>query len=233
MKAPLAANASAIRRAAGLMLICAVIAAIAVSDTMHAATVYFVGEISALLSAHPLLGGILFVLFAAASAMLAFVSAAVAVPVAVYSLGQPVTAALMWLGWVLGGACAYGVGRYLGRPVVGMFVGNAALGRFEHRLHARTPFAVVLLLQLALPSELPGYLLGMLHYPLSRYLLALAIVELPYAAATTYLGASFLQRHVVTIVGLGALGVIVSVWALALLRRKLGSTGQAAGSHEA
>jgi uncharacterized membrane protein YdjX (TVP38/TMEM64 family) len=188
---------------------------------MHGATLRIVGQLAALFDTHPVLGAVMFVLFSALSAMLAFVSAAVAVPVAVYSLGEPATAALLWLGWILGGACAYNIGRYLGRAVVGALAGTAALARFEHRLHADTPFALILLFQLALPSELPGYLLGMLRYPLPKYLLALAIVELPYAVGTTYLGSSFLHGKAMVIVGIGVLGVAVSIWALKLLRSRL------------
>jgi uncharacterized membrane protein YdjX (TVP38/TMEM64 family) len=209
------------KRIAGFALAVAAVAAIAASDAMHGATLRLVGQMAALFDTHPLLGAITFLLFAAVSAMLAFVSAAVAVPVAVYSLGEPVTAGLLWLGWILGGTCAYSVGYFLGRPVVNALAGSAALARFEHRLHANTPFGLILLLQFALPSELPGYLLGMLRYPLRIYLLALAIVELPYAVATTYLGASFLHGRAMVIVGIGLLGVAVSIWALKLLRSRL------------
>ncbi len=213
--------AGTIKRIAGALLLIAVVAAIALSDTLHTATLELVDQVAAAFHTHRLLGAVLFVVFGAISAMLAFVSAAVVVPVAVQSLGQPVTVILLWLGWMLGGLCAYGVGRYLGRPVVSALAGKGTLERFEHRLQANTPFAVILLLQLALPSELPGYLLGMLRYRLAKYLLALAIVELPYAAATTYLGASFLEGNAAVIVGIGIIGIAVSVWALRMLRRNL------------
>jgi uncharacterized membrane protein YdjX (TVP38/TMEM64 family) len=214
-----------IKRIAGVSLLIAVVAVIVLSDTLHTATLQLVDQVAAAFDTHPVLGAVLFVLFGAISAMFAFVSAAVVVPVAVQSLGQPLTVILLWLGWMLGGLCAYGVGRYLGRPVVSALAGRPALERFEHRLQANTPFAVILLFQLALPSELPGYLLGMLRYPLSKYLLALAIVELPYAAATTYLGASFLRGNAAVIVGIGIVGIAVSLWALRMLRRTLpGST---------
>jgi uncharacterized membrane protein YdjX (TVP38/TMEM64 family) len=214
-----------IKRIAGISLLIAVVTVIALSDTLHTATLQLVDAISTAFQKHHVLGAVLFVVFGAVSAMFAFVSAAVVVPVAVQSLGQPLTAILLWLGWMLGGLCAYGIGRYLGRPVVSALAGKAALERFEHRLQANTPFAVILLLQLALPSELPGYLLGMLRYPLSKYLLALAIVELPYAVATTYLGASFLEGNAIVIVGIGIVGIAVSIWALRLLRQSLpGST---------
>jgi uncharacterized membrane protein YdjX (TVP38/TMEM64 family) len=212
---------SAYWRIAGFAVVFAAIATLAASDAMHAATLRFVGQMAALLDTHPVAGACMFVVFAALSAMLAFVSAALAVPVAVYSLGQPATAGLLWLGWILGGVCAHSVGRFLGRPVVSTLAGAAALARFEHRLHANTPFGLILLLQLALPSELPGYLLGMLRYPLRKYLVALAIVELPYAVATTYLGASFLHGKATVIVGIGVLGVIVSIGALQMLRNRI------------
>jgi uncharacterized membrane protein YdjX (TVP38/TMEM64 family) len=214
-------TAEIIRRVAGVTLLIAAVAAVAMSDTLHNGTLRLVAQVAAAFDTHPILGAFLFVLFSAVSAMLAFVSAAVIVPVAVQALGQPATVMLLWAGWMLGGLCAYGVGRFLGRAVVSALAGRNALARFERLLHANTPFPVILLFQLALPSELPGYLLGMLRYPLPKYLLALAMVELPYAAATTYLGASFLRGNVPVIVGIGVLGIALSIWALKLLRRAL------------
>ncbi len=72
-------------------------------------------------------GMIVFVLLAALSAMLAFVSSAMLVPVALYVWGPVVCFLLLWTGWFLGGLAGYAVGRYLGRPVVHRLVRPGAL----------------------------------------------------------------------------------------------------------
>jgi uncharacterized membrane protein YdjX (TVP38/TMEM64 family) len=82
---------------------------------------------------------------------------------------------------------------------------------------------LVLLFQLAVPSEIPGYVLGLARYGLRKYLMVLALAELPYAVGTAYLGESLLKQRTVLLLGLGALAIFVSAWALHVLRRRLDS----------
>ena len=180
------------RRGAVLVVACVILALVGTSDDLHQALLKVLDAASKLIAERPVLGAFLFVVLSALSAMLAFVSSAVLVPVALYTWGETVCAVLLWLGWILGGATAYNLGRWLGRPVVRWLLPTETLDRYEDRLSTETPFGLIVLLQLALPSEVPGYLLGLVRYPFWRYLLALALAELPYAVGTVYLGESFL-----------------------------------------
>ena len=78
-----------------------------------------------------------------------------------------------------------------------------------------------MLVQLALPSEIPGYLFGLARFPLRRYLAALAIGELPFAVGTVYLGAGFLEKRIAVLLAVGAAGILFSMWAFHMLDRKL------------
>jgi len=216
-------RSAAWRRAAGLVVLCLALAAVASSESLHAALLDVLRAGEQIIRMHPVLGATLFVVFAAVSAMVAFVSVAVVVPVAIYAWGQGPTILLLWLGWILGGACAYGTARYLGRRVVRWLTAEAGLKRLESTVNGQTPFSLVLLLQLALPSEIPGYLLGLVRYPLSRYLAALALAELPYAMATILLGSSFLERRSGVLLGAGLVLVAGSLFAFQKLRRRLKS----------
>jgi uncharacterized membrane protein YdjX (TVP38/TMEM64 family) len=209
------------RRAVGLVVLCVALAMLVTSDALHAALLQMLEASKDFIARHPAPGGLLFVLVAAISAMFAFVSIAVVVPIAVYAWGEPVSMLLVWIGWILGGGTAYGIARYLGRPVVHWLTGEAMLNRVERRIHPQTPFGVILLLQLGLPSEIPGYVLGLVRYPFSRYLLALAIAEVPYTIATVYLGAGIVEAKsgLVLAVGLGA--AVLGVGAFYLMRRRL------------
>ena len=51
--------------------------------------------------------------------------------------------------------------------------------------------------------------------------LALALAELPYALGTVFLGAGFLQRQYLLMLGLGLGGLFLTAWAFRYLRRKL------------
>lgn len=166
-------------------------------------------------------GPAIFVALAAASAMLAFFSSAALVPAGVVAWGMPTTAALLSLGWLLGGLLSYGSARGLGRPLLAHLAPVEFLAKYERRVSRDTPFGVVLLFQLALPSEIPGYVLGLARYPLARYLAALALVEAPYAAVTVWLGQEFLQRRLAPLLAVLAAGALVGAVALHLLRRHL------------
>jgi uncharacterized membrane protein YdjX (TVP38/TMEM64 family) len=212
---------SAWTRALALSLFILVLAAVASIDGVHGAVADLFAAAGRVIEAHPVLGTTLFIAFSGVSAMLAFVSSAVLVPVAVYTWGEPLTLLMLWAGWMLGGICAYGVGRLLGRPVVEYLASAAVLNRYERQVSAHAPFGLVLLFQVALPSELPGYLLGLVRYDFLKYLLALALAETPYAAATVYLGASFLERRPVTLLSVGAGIAALSALAFLVLRKRL------------
>jgi uncharacterized membrane protein YdjX (TVP38/TMEM64 family) len=209
------------RRALLVGLAAAALAIVASSDDLHGWLIAFLPTAEAIIRARPVLGISVFVLFAAASAMLAFVSSAVIVPVGIYTWGTAVSMLLLWTGWILGGVSAYGLSRYFGRAVVRAISTGAALERYENRLSRRAPFGLVLLFQLAVPSEVPGYLLGLLRYPFGKYLAAVALAELPYAVATIYLGAGFIERRTTVLVGVGVALAAFSGWALYTLQHRL------------
>jgi uncharacterized membrane protein YdjX (TVP38/TMEM64 family) len=209
-------------RALILLLLLGGLALFVSSREFQAALSWVLAKTEPVIAEHPFWGAWLFLLVSALSAMLAFFSSAVLVPVAVHSWGKLACALLLWLGWMLGGACAYGIARFWGRPVVSRLVAARLLARYEELVSRQTPFGLVLLFQLAVPSEVPGYLLGLARYGLRRYLLVLALAELPYAVGTVFLGESLLEQRSLVLLGLGALAILFSSWALCVLRRRLG-----------
>jgi uncharacterized membrane protein YdjX (TVP38/TMEM64 family) len=178
-------------------------------------------RIEPVITGHPLAGALAFTILAAASAMLAFFSSVVLVPVAVQAWGQTVTLLLLWAGWLLGGMGGYGIGRWLGRPLVRTLAGGERLARYQQLVTRHAPFPMVLLLQLALPTEVPGYLLGTLRYRFGLYVLALALAELPYVLGTVYLGDLYLKRQDVRLLLIGGLGIALVAGSFHLLQRVL------------
>jgi uncharacterized membrane protein YdjX (TVP38/TMEM64 family) len=209
------------RRALALLLVFAVLAALLSLDALFTPLQRLLAAGAPLIATHPVLGGLIFVLLSALSAMLAFFSSAVLVPVAVVGWGKPLTAALLWLGWLLGGLCTYAIGRGFGRPLLGMRGAEKALAFYRRRLSARLGLPVVFLLQLGLPSEIPGYLCGLLQVRLRTYAIALALAELPYAIGTVWVGESIVQRQGGWLLALGAAAVAISAGALFFLHRHL------------
>jgi len=219
------------RRAAILALLCVALAAMAASEPLHAALLDLLGTSKDLIVGHSLQGALLFVLLAAVSAMFAFVSIAIIVPVAVFVWGEPLSMLLLWLGWILGGTTAYGIARFLGRPVVHWLTADTTLRRVERRIRPDTPFGLILLLQLGLPSEIPGYVLGLARYPFGRYLLALALGELPYTIATVSLGAGFVSAQSGVVLAVGLSIVTLGVGAFYFLLRRMRAAEADKASH--
>lgn len=189
-----------------------------VSDSAHRLVLRGLEDAERIAALQPAYAMALIVLLSALAAMLAFVSSWVLVPFAVFTWGAPGALLLLWIGWLLGGAATYAIGRFLGRPAVRWLVPSALLARYEERFVRHMPFHVVLLVQLSLPSEIPGYLLGVVRYSFVRYLAALGIIELAYGLVTVYLGQGVLERRIVPILAGLTLLVLGTVWAAYTLR---------------
>jgi uncharacterized membrane protein YdjX (TVP38/TMEM64 family) len=189
------------------------------SDTLHDRTEEIIVWTEGAISQAPILGMVVFVGLAMLSAMVAFFSSAVFAPVAVYAWGKAGCLALLWLGWFLGGILSFCIGRFFGRTAVGMFIDEEKLAGWEQELSERSRFIHILLFQAAVPSEIPGYVLGILRYRFVLYLAALAITELPYAIAAVYLGESFLEGESTLFILLGVAVILSGVFLFHIFRK--------------
>jgi uncharacterized membrane protein YdjX (TVP38/TMEM64 family) len=203
------------RRIAVALLGLLVAVLVVLSDSVYALIDRGLDVVEDLLFRHPVAGLVTFVGLSALSAMITFVSTAVLVPVGITVWGELGTMGLLWSGWLLGGAIAYSIGRFLGRGIVRLLTSKEQMDRYEGSINRRLRWPAVFLFQLALPSEVPGYLLGIVRYPFPRFLLALALAELPFAAGAVYLGKGFLERNYVMMFLLGLAGILLIVGALA------------------
>jgi uncharacterized membrane protein YdjX (TVP38/TMEM64 family) len=207
-----------------VLLLAGLVALAMFAEGVHATFLRLAATIEVASTRHPIWAVVAALLFAALSAMLAFVSSATIAPFMATTWGTTIAALLLWAGWLVGGAVSYAIGRYLGRPVIQRLASPDLLARYEERISLQTPFGLVLLFQLALPSEIPGYLLGMMRYSLPKYLACLALCELPYALATATLGAGVMQRRVSLVVGVGVGLGALSAWTYYQLHRRLEDT---------
>jgi uncharacterized membrane protein YdjX (TVP38/TMEM64 family) len=212
-----------VRRAAALVLMLGVLLLVGLSSTVYGHVRLLVDRAAAIVAQYPFWGAALFVALAAASAMLAFFSAAVVVPVAVAAWGKVATVALLWTGWWIGAVASYLIGRYVGRAAIRWLIAEERLRRFERYTDRTLSFPRLLLLQIAIPSEIPGYALGLLKYSPARYLAAVAIVELPFAVGAVYLGDRFLARDYVVVAGVALAGLGITFIAAWLVHRQQAS----------
>jgi uncharacterized membrane protein YdjX (TVP38/TMEM64 family) len=207
-----------------VLLVALVVGLIALgrSDALHEQLLVALEAAKTVIAAHPVGGPLAFIGLSAVSAMLGFVSRAVLVPAAVYAWGPALTMLMLWIGWTIGGVTAWTLAALFGRPVLRWIVASDTLSRYQHLLDKRPRFSSVLLFQLALPSEIPGYLLGLARYPLLRYLAALMLAELPYAVGTVLLGVGFVQRDTATLIAVCLVGAVALAIIAQALRRRNG-----------
>jgi uncharacterized membrane protein YdjX (TVP38/TMEM64 family) len=212
------------RRLIFLLLLAGVLVALLTLDPVHAAINQALEWVKGIIRHYEALGLILFVILSAASAVFFFFSTAVIVPVAVYTWGKPATMLLLWASWLLGAAASYWIGRRPGRRLAKWIVPARRVSKYEKKILAHANFSLVLLFQVAVPSEIPGYVLGALRYSFGRYLGARAIAEIPFAIGAVYLGDSLVRRQYIPLMAIAVLGAIFSVTALYFLHKRIGAS---------
>ena len=204
-----------------LVIIVIAVALLTFSDHLHDGVERLLAFTAVVIAEHPVLGKAVFMIWSAASAMLAFVSSAVIVPVAVYAWGARTTVVLLWLSWLVGGVTTYTIGRTVGRRVATWLVPRERLDYYSERISSAAGFLTILLFQLGLPSEVPGYVLGAARYRFAIYLAALSLAELPFAIGAVYLSEGFIKRDYAMLVGVGLAGLAFSAAAFRLFHHRL------------
>jgi Uncharacterized conserved protein len=209
------------RRLFFLLLMFALMIAASLSDPVHNAFNAGLEKLKPVIRHHDVLGLLLFFALSTLSAIAFFFSTAVMVPVAVYTWGKAATILLLWTSWLLGGAISYSIGRRPGRRLARWVVPKKKVANYEKKFSAKASFPLVLLFQLAVPSEIPGYVLGTLRYDFWKFIAAAAIGELPFAVAAVYLGESFMRRQYLPLTAIALGGIVFSAAALYFLHKRI------------
>ena len=185
---------------------------VAGSQAIHTGFLDLIALAEPSITRHPVLGAIVFVGLAAVSAMVVFFSSVVLVPLGIEAWGVTGCVLLLWTGWLLGGLVTYTIGRQLGRRVVERLVPPEKLAGYERRVPRSRSFWTAFVVQLALQSDIAGYVLGLLAFPLPTYLGAVMIAELLFAVATVFLGAAFVRGQGFFLLSVALVTAAVLLW---------------------
>ena len=175
-----------------------------------------------LIDENPATGAAVFFVFSAVSAMLAFASSAVLVPVATEVWGGVVTFLLLWGGWTTGAVAAYAIGK-LARPLLDRVGYEKKLHEYERFVSRRMKFWAVLLFCIAVPSEIPGYIFGAMRYPFFVFVAAVGTAEALYAIGAIVAGESLLEANPLQLFAAGAALIAIAAgagFALRALRKR-------------
>ena len=212
------------RRVAVLLVLLVLVLGVLSSAPLHRALLDLLAVAEQVMRAYPRIGMLLFFALAGFSAMLSFFSSAALVPVGVYVWGPTVTMLLLWSGGTVGGILGYWFARTLGRRAVKRMFPAEPLRKYETFFATRADWRTILLFRLALQSELPSYVLGLVRYPLVRYLPIIMVAEALFVLLEVYLGAAFLERNTLTFVAALLIGAGLMVWAWKRLQRAMVDT---------
>lgn len=169
----------------------------------------------------PVRGAAIFVVLGAISAMLAFASSAMLVPPATVVWGKFGTFLLLWGGWTLGAAAAWGIGRSL-TPLLFRLGYGRKLVKYQQRVSKGMGFWAVVAFCVVVPSELPGYLFGSAHYRFWKFIAAVSIAESLYAFGLVILGGSLLSfKPSYVLIACGVI-VLAAVFVIPALRKRMG-----------
>jgi uncharacterized membrane protein YdjX (TVP38/TMEM64 family) len=168
---------------------------------------------------HPLLSVLVFIGLSALSAMLMSFSSIWLVPAAVVLWDNHLTVIMLLISWLIGATASYFIGKYGGYSIVHKLVSEKKISYYQHLITDKLSFWVIFLFRLTLPSEIPGYLLGIARYPFWRYLLITFLAEAPYAIYAVYAIDSVVEKDR-TMFAITAFIWFVVVWVLTYLYMK-------------
>ncbi len=154
-------------------------------------------------------GVVVFVALAVLSTMFSFLSSIWLIPIAVPIFGAVLTTALLLSGWYIGAIFSYVIGRYAGYPIIARLVDAQKIDYYRDLLlKGRGELGLLLLVRFVLPSEIPGYVLGMARYHFGKYFLITVLSEIPYALAAVYAIDAITTQNVPMLV------LVVGIWLL-------------------
>jgi uncharacterized membrane protein YdjX (TVP38/TMEM64 family) len=167
----------------------------------------------------PVWGAVIFFVASACSVLLLFLSSVLLVPSAILAWGKWLTFFILAAGWLCGWMATYAIGRYFhNRAFVEKQLSDQHIKKSIF-LSGRLPFSFVLIVVSSLPAEITGYVLGAVRYPFWSFLLALALVEIPFAFLIVFIGETFFFENVGLLIGLMVLLLGIFVWEVGNARR--------------
>ncbi len=143
---------------------------------------------------YPLQSILIFIGLATISTMLIAFSSIWLVSLAIILWSNSLTVAFLLSGWLIGAIFSYIIGRYGGYPIVKKLFSTERILYYEHLICQKFSFQTIFLFRLTLPSEILGYVLGIVRYPFIKYFLITFLSEIPYAIYTVYAIDSIINR---------------------------------------
>jgi uncharacterized membrane protein YdjX (TVP38/TMEM64 family) len=193
----------------GLFLIIFAVANVLVySLTFQETFAGFIAGLEAGLRGNDLIAPVIFILLAALSVMLSPFSVVPFTITAIGIWGKGVTLLYVMVGSLLGASTAYVIGAQAIHRLMKWVFPAKKIEKYSAVINDKSSFLLIELFFLAMPAEVPGYVLGAGKYTYWKFILAAAMAYLPFEILVIYAGEAFLRKNVLV------LGVFMTVFAI-------------------
>ncbi|PIR69719.1 MAG: hypothetical protein COU47_01380 [Candidatus Niyogibacteria bacterium CG10_big_fil_rev_8_21_14_0_10_46_36] len=169
----------------------------------------------------PILAVLVFVMLAVVAVVVSPFSSAPLVPLVIPAWGESLTIVLLVSGWLIGGIIIYFIGSALREPFLSHTGTTEKIEYYKSHISGRAQFGLVVLFRFAIPSEIAGYVLGIVRYHFGKYVIATITYEIFSATTLVYLSDAFLAGNPFYFIVM--LGVMLGITGASLytLRRKM------------
>jgi uncharacterized membrane protein YdjX (TVP38/TMEM64 family) len=144
---------------------------------------------------HKILGAFIFILISALAVMFSPLSSVPFVPAAVLIWGKIAALSFLMIGGMIGSAGTYFLGYYALYPLLKIITSVEIIEFYKKRIANHLSFWMIVLFRLAMPVEIPGYVIGIIKYEFWLYMIATFIVFLPFEALIVYASEAFLKKE--------------------------------------
>lgn len=169
----------------------------------------------------PLLAVLVFIGLAVVAIIVSPFSSAPLIPLVIPVWGEELTIVLLVCGWLIGGIGAYIIGSVFGSPFFSETKTMQSIKYYQSRISGKTEFGLVMLFRFAIPSEIGGYVLGIIRYHFAKYIAVTLSYEIFSAVTLVYLSDAFISNNPFYFIVM--LGLILGVMGASLyaLRKKI------------
>lgn len=117
------------------------------------------------------------------------------VPIAIIIWGNVPAMLYLLAGWLIGDALSYIIGYSAGNPLVKKFVSLDKIDYYREKIPPRAQFRLILFFVIAMPAEIPNYVLGIIRYDFAKYFIATIFSEAIYTFLAVRTGQALVQQN--------------------------------------
>lgn len=146
----------------------------------------------------PVFGVLLFIVISALSSVLSPFSSLIILQPAIVAWGKALTLVYLIFGWAVGSILGYAIGFYALSGLFRKIFSFKKIDYYKEKISPETQFWMVVIFRLGAPTEITGYVLGIIHYYFKKYILATIISEIPFALISVYSSSALFGGRIIS-----------------------------------